>query len=78
LLRNIDYAERLCNGTRLIYHAFKPNVIDAEIAVGNCHGKRVFIPMISFLPAKNENNQFPFKRTQLLVRLSFTMTLNKT
>ena len=77
LLRNIDPSEGLCNGTRLVCHDFKPNVIDAEIAVGHYRGKKVFIPKIPFLPAENENYHFPFKRTQFQVRLSFAMTINK-
>jgi hypothetical protein len=66
LLRNIDLSEGLCNGTRLICHEFKPNVIDAEIAVGHYRGKRVFIPRIPFLPIENEYQPFPFKRTNSL------------
>jgi hypothetical protein len=77
LLRNIDHADGLCEGTRLIYHVFKSNVIDAEIAVGHYHGKRIFILRIPFLSAKNENNQFPFKITQFPIRLSFATSLNK-
>lgn len=77
LLRNIYPSEGLCNGTRLICCQFKPNVIDAEIAVGHYRGKRVFIPRIPFLPAQNENYPFPFKRTQFPFRLSFAMTINK-
>lgn len=67
LLRNIDPTKGLCNGTRLIFHAFKQNVIDAKIAVGHYCGKRVFIPRIPFLPTENENYPFPFKRIQFLV-----------
>ena len=62
---------------RLLYHAFKPNVIDAQIAVGHYRCKRVFIPRIQFLLAETENNLFPFKRTQFPVQLSFAMTINK-
>ncbi|XP_035838840.1 uncharacterized protein LOC110906363 [Helianthus annuus] len=42
LLRNIDPSHGLCNGTRLICKGFMRNVIDAEIAVGQHAGKRVF------------------------------------
>ncbi|KAG6713098.1 hypothetical protein I3842_05G134100 [Carya illinoinensis] len=77
LLRNINPSEGLCNGTRLICRAFDRNVIDAEIAVGHHSGKRVFIPRIPFLPNVDENSDFPFKRTQFPIRLSFAMTINK-
>ncbi|XP_021995720.1 uncharacterized protein LOC110892890 [Helianthus annuus] len=51
LLRNIDPSHGLCNGMRLICKGFMRNVIDAEIAVGQHAGKRVFF-------AKNPSNPF--------------------
>ena len=54
MLRYIDPTKGLCNGTRLTCYAFQPNVIDAEIDVGD-HGKRVFIPRIPLKPYENEN-----------------------
>ncbi|KAF5459976.1 hypothetical protein F2P56_019880 [Juglans regia] len=77
LFRNINLSEGLCNETRLIRRNFERNVIDAEIAVGHHNGKRVFIPIIIFLPKTDENNGFPFKRTQFPIRLSFAMRINK-
>ncbi|KAG6714571.1 hypothetical protein I3842_05G208200 [Carya illinoinensis] len=77
LLRNINSSEGLCNRTRLICQAFDRNVINAEISVGHHSRKRVFIPRISFLPNVDENSNFPFKRTQFPIRLSFAMTINK-
>ena len=76
LLRNIDPTKGLCNGTRLTCYAFQPNVIDAEIDVGD-HGKRVFIPRIPLKPYENAKFPFPFKRTQFPIRLSFAMAINK-
>ena len=35
LLRNIDPADGLCNGTRLVLQGFQRNTIDAEIMVGD-------------------------------------------
>jgi len=43
-LRNLDLANGLCNGMRLICCSFQKNVIEAEIATGNHQGKRVFLP----------------------------------
>ncbi|XP_042939603.1 ATP-dependent DNA helicase PIF1-like [Carya illinoinensis] len=77
LFRNIDPSKGLCNGTRLICRNFNRNVIDAKIAIGHYSGKRVFIPRILFLPNADENNGFSFNRTQLPIRLSFAMTINK-
>ncbi|KAJ9558517.1 hypothetical protein OSB04_013131 [Centaurea solstitialis] len=77
LLRNLDPNNGLCNGTRLICRGFQQNVIDAEVAVGQYAGKRVFLPRIPLCPS--EDGMFPFKlkRKQFPVRLSFAMTINK-
>ncbi|XP_024965802.1 uncharacterized protein LOC112506005 [Cynara cardunculus var. scolymus] len=77
LLRNIDPSNGLCNGIRLICRGFQQNVIDAEIAVGQHAGKRVFLPRIPLCPS--EDNMFPFKlkRKQFAIWLSFSMTINK-
>ena len=77
LLRNINSAEGLCNGTRLICHHFERNVIDAEIAVGEYRGRRVFLPRIPFTRLEGDKNPFPFKRTQFPIRPCFAMTINK-
>jgi len=42
LLRNLDPANGLCNGTRLVCRNFQKNAIDAEIAVGQHVGKSNF------------------------------------
>jgi ATP-dependent DNA helicase PIF1 len=44
LLRNIDSANGLCNGTRVVARGFQRNTIDAEIVLGQHAGKRVFLP----------------------------------
>jgi ATP-dependent DNA helicase PIF1 len=59
LLRNIDPANGLCNGTRLICRAFQRNVIDAEIVVGEHAGKRIFLLRIPLCPS--DDNMFSFK-----------------
>nr|XP_043623580.1 ATP-dependent DNA helicase PIF1-like [Erigeron canadensis] len=77
LLRNIDPSNGLCNGTRLICKSFQRNVIDAEIAVGEHVGKRVFLPRIPLCPSENDMFPFKLKRKQFPIRLSFAMTINK-
>ena len=44
LLRNLNPAEGLCNGTRLIIKECYQNTIDAEILTGVNQGKRIFLP----------------------------------
>jgi hypothetical protein len=77
LLRNIDPANGLCNGTRLIVHGFQKNTIDAKIVLGQHAGKRVFFPRIPLCPSDDEMFPFHFKRKQFPIRLSFAMTVNK-
>ena len=77
LLRNVDPPNGLCNGTRLICRNFQANVIDAEIAVGEHGGKRVFLPRIPLCPSDDAMYPFKLKRKQFPVRLSFAMTINK-
>ncbi|PWZ33301.1 ATP-dependent DNA helicase PIF1 [Zea mays] len=77
LLRNIDPANGLCNGTRLVVRGFQRNSIDAEIVLGQHAGKRIFLPRIPLCPSDEEMFPFQFKRKQFPVRLSFAMTVNK-
>ncbi|XP_027122061.2 uncharacterized protein [Coffea arabica] len=63
LMRNLNPAEGLCNGTRLICRELKQNTICAEIAVGQHRGKKVFLPRIPLQSSDNEKNGIPFKRT---------------
>jgi ATP-dependent exoDNAse (exonuclease V) alpha subunit len=77
LLRNIDPANGLCNGTRLVVRGFQRNTIDTEIVLGQHAGKRVFLPWIPLCPSDDEMFPFQFKRKQFPIRLSFAMTVNK-
>ncbi|KAJ3705565.1 hypothetical protein LUZ61_009270 [Rhynchospora tenuis] len=77
LLRNLDPANELCNGTRLMCRNFQRNVIDAEIATGGHAGKIIFIPRIPLSPPDDDLFPFRFKRKQFPVRLCFAMTINK-
>jgi ATP-dependent exoDNAse (exonuclease V) alpha subunit len=77
LLRNIDPASGLCNGTRLVVRGFQRNTVDAEIMVGDHAGKRIFLPRIPLCPSDDEMFPFQFKRKQFPIRLSFPMTINK-
>jgi ATP-dependent DNA helicase PIF1 len=77
LLRNINPANGLCNGTRVVVRNFQKNVIDAKIVLDQHAGKRVFLPRIPLCPSDDEMFPFQFKRKQFPIRLSFAMTINK-
>ncbi|KAL4567718.1 hypothetical protein LXL04_023310 [Taraxacum kok-saghyz] len=77
LLPKIDPTNGLCNDTRLICKSFQHHVVDAEIAVGQHAGKRVFLPKIPLTPSDNDMFPFKLKRKQIPVRLCFAMTINK-
>jgi ATP-dependent DNA helicase PIF1 len=77
LLRNLDPANGLCNGTRLVVRACQRNSLDAEIVLGQHAAKRVFLPRIPLCPSDDQMFPFQFKRKQFPIRLSFAMTVNK-
>jgi ATP-dependent DNA helicase PIF1 len=64
LLRNLDSANGLCNGTRLVVRACQRNSIDAEIVLGQHDEKRVFLPRIPLCPSNDQMFPFQFKRKQ--------------
>jgi ATP-dependent DNA helicase PIF1 len=51
LLKNIDPANGLRNGTQLVVRNFQKNVIDAEIVLGQHARKMVFLPRIPLCPS---------------------------
>jgi hypothetical protein len=77
LLRNLDPANGLCNGTRLMLMSISPHVLEAIILSGEHAGKRAFIPRISLSTPPNLDFPFTLHRRQFPVRLAFAMTINK-
>uniref|UniRef100_A0A0D3CLL8 ATP-dependent DNA helicase n=2 Tax=Brassica oleracea var. oleracea TaxID=109376 RepID=A0A0D3CLL8_BRAOL len=76
-LRNMDVADDLCNGTRLIVTQLLPHVIEGRIITGNkIAGHPVWIPRMFVTPP---DTKFPFRirRRQFLVTLASAMTINK-
>ncbi|CAN6571616.1 unnamed protein product [Malus baccata var. baccata] len=77
LLRNIDPKLGLCNGTRLLCRGFYRNLIDAEILTGQFAGVRVFLPRIHLKSTDTVGLPFELTRKQFPVKLSFSITINK-
>ncbi|XP_043203640.1 uncharacterized protein LOC122371383 [Amphibalanus amphitrite] len=74
LLRNIDPARGLCNGTRLLVVAVHGGrLLEATVACGSAAGRRVLIPRLTLQPP---DDAFPFewRRRQFPVRPAFALT----
>jgi ATP-dependent DNA helicase PIF1 len=76
LLRNLNPARGLCNGTRLICRKMYQHLIDAEIITGTHAGDRVFIHRVTLTPS-DTGFAFDLERRQFPVRPCFSMTINK-
>ncbi|XP_057418887.1 uncharacterized protein LOC130713104 [Lotus japonicus] len=76
LIRNIDQAVGLCNGTRMIVNALTKYIIVSTVLNGNTMRETAFIPRMSLTPS-NSDTPFKFQRRQFPVTLCFAMTINK-
>nr|XP_043634100.1 ATP-dependent DNA helicase PIF1-like [Erigeron canadensis] len=76
LLRNIDQANGLCNGTRLQIIQMAPHVIEAKIISGSHFGNITYIPRMRITPS-DRRIPFSFQRRQFPLVVSFAMTINK-
>ena len=76
LLRNIDQAKGLCNGTRLQVKHLGKNVICATVITGKNIGDSIFIPRMDLVPS-DSGLPFKFQRRQFPISLCFAMTINK-
>jgi ATP-dependent DNA helicase PIF1 len=76
LLRNINQAAGLCNGTRMTITQLGNKYIEAQIITGTHVGQKVYIPRIIMSPSESK---WPFvvKRMQYPLSVCFAMTINK-
>ena len=76
VLRNLDAAHGVCNGSKGIVTGLRSRVIEIKLLTGDFAGQKVFIPRISNQPTEDQV-AFKFTRRQFPVRLGFAMTFNK-
>lgn len=58
LMRNLDQANGLCNGTRLLVNELCKNVIGATVITGKNIGDKIYIPRMNMIPS---GVGFPFR-----------------
>uniref|UniRef100_A0A0L8G6R7 DNA helicase Pif1-like 2B domain-containing protein n=1 Tax=Octopus bimaculoides TaxID=37653 RepID=A0A0L8G6R7_OCTBM len=75
LIRNLN-SPTLCNGTRLVITKLLLNVIEATIMTICGKGQDVFTPQIPLVPSAADL-PFTFCRVQFPIRLSYSMSINK-
>jgi ATP-dependent DNA helicase PIF1 len=76
LLRNIDQAVGLCNGTRLQIKDLGKNILITSVISGKNVGETVYIPRMDLVPS-DSGLPFKFWRRQFPISLCFAMTVNK-
>ena len=76
VLRNLDAAHGICNGSRGIITRMRSRVLEVKLLTGDLAGQKVFIPRINNQPTEDQV-AFKFTRRQFPVRVSFAMTFNK-
>lgn len=76
LMRNIDHASGLCNGTRLVITKLGCHVLEVKMLSDNNAGDKVFIPRMSLTPL-DVRLPFKFQRRQFPLIVSYSMTINK-
>lgn len=76
LIRNLNTAQCLVNGTRLRVKCMHQNTLDCEVLTGTALKKRILIPRIN-LTFSGTTLPFQFQRTQFPIIPAFAMTINK-
>ena len=76
VLKNLDAAHGLCNGSRGILTRCSNRVLEVELITGSYAGQKVFIPRTNNIPTEDQI-AFKFNRRQFPVRVCFAMTINK-
>lgn len=76
LMRNLDQAKGLCNGTRLTTIRLENHVLEAKVMSGKNIGNITYIPRMFM---SRSESPWPFKliRRQFPINVSYAMTINE-
>ena len=77
LLRNLKPTQSLYNETRLQVKSIESKTLDCRILEGEHNDKRHYISRISLASLDSNNLYASFRRVQFPIRLTFSMTINK-
>lgn len=77
ILRNLNLADGLCNGTRLLITDYDLHALQCGILTGELKGTTVSLPKIRLKHEGNEDCPIPFYRYQFPIMPAFCMTINK-
>jgi ATP-dependent DNA helicase PIF1 len=76
LMRNIDQAAGLCNGTRLTVTELGKNFIGGTVITGKNAGDKIYVQRLNLIPS-DPGLPFKFSRKQFPLTLCLAMTINK-
>jgi len=76
LLRNLNFEEGMCNGTRFVVERLLQRSIVGRILGGDCDGQLRVIPRL-LIKSDDKDQSFTLFRNQIPVRPCFAMTIHK-
>lgn len=77
LLRNLNVADGLCNGTRLIIIDMTERVLQCRVISGPKADQIIFLPKIWLIHEPDSNFAVKFSRQQFPIAEAFCLTINK-
>lgn len=77
LLRNLNVANGLCNGTRLLIVDFKDEVLNCQILLGPRRGQTIMLPKIRLIHEPDAILPVKFSRKQFPIAEAFCLSINK-
>lgn len=77
IIRNLNLAQGVCNGTRVVVTDFSDRVLRCRLVTGSRSGEEILIPKIKLIHDGNALARIKFSRFQFPLVHAFCMTVNK-